>query len=154
MHKLKNQIASSITHTRLESEFNRLGREVFNAYNFESDMELSIQTIAEALESDRQRIEAEDARRRKDGKPYVDLTGWELLQPDELLIAYDIEANEGRLLTTKELDDYIGSSEGTSLTPAGIRRWYANRKNEGEYLVSDYIDPVSERNVPTFWILE
>lgn len=154
MHKLKNQIASSIIHTRLEREFNRLGHEVFTVYNFESDMELSIQTIAEALECDRQRIEAEDARRRKDGKPYVDLTDWELLQPDELLVVYDIEANEGRLLTTKELDDYIGSADGASLTPAGIRRWYANRKSEGEYLVSDYKDPVTEHNVPTFWILE
>lgn len=154
MHKLKNHIANSITHTRLEGEFNRLGREVINAYTFESDMDVSIQTIAEALEVDRQRIEAEDARRRKDGKPYVDLTSWELLQPDELLITYDIEANEGRLLTTKELDDYIGSPDGTSLTPAGIRRWYVNRKNEDEYLVSDYKDPMTEHNVPTFWIVE
>lgn len=148
MHKLKQLITSSITQSSLVSELNRLGREVFSVYEFTGDANnLAINTIQDALEADRKRIEAEDARRRMDNKPYVDLTTWELLQPDELLIVYNTETNAGRLLTAKELDEYIGSADGSSLTPAAIRRWYVNRKNEAEYLVSDY-------EVPTFWIPE
>lgn len=115
---------------RLRGEIARVGAEVFSSYTA-PEGDLAYWTIEDALLSQKHLIVAEEQHR---GAP-VNLTTWPLLEDGEFLMVYDTQTGRGRALTERDLE-YIGG-DGTQLTPAGMRRWYLNRKSESEYLVSD-----------------
>lgn len=123
MVKQKQLVEDAIALCR---EMERIMGEVFDGH-YTVPARLTYWTIEQALDSQAEVIAAQPH--------YPDLTRWPLLEQDEFLMVYNIETKRGRALSDHDLE-YIGG-DGSQLTPAGMRRWYLNRKDENEYLVSD-----------------
>lgn len=134
----KQKILAALSADKLEYEFNRIGASIIPNYYFKNIRPPVIYSIQEALtDVFKDAISIANLAAKMDGKPYVNLTTWEFLETDELFIIYDMEQNTGRLPEAKDRE-HLEAVEHASLTPAGIRRWYMNRKNESEYLISDF----------------
>lgn len=115
----------------LLQEFIRLGPQAIVNYTPPAQSQVIYWTIASALDTQIEFLNQLNIP----GRVCQDLTVWELLDGDEFLMAYDVETGKGRLLDERDLE-YLGG-DGTSLTPAGMRRWWVNRKNDNECLASD-----------------
>lgn len=138
MSRSKQKIIDAVNPDQLEHEFNRIGNSIHTDYHFKNTRQPVAYTIHEALtELFRDTINDNNEANMAEGKPYVNLTTWEFLETDELFIIYDVESGVGRLPDARDRE-CLEAANRASLTPTGIRRWYANRKNENEYLVSDF----------------
>ena len=146
MGKIRTLINSKVNSIQAAVEINALADEVVaGRAPLLVGTDVRIITIQEALDDLHSDAIRNTDNLRLEGQPYADLTRWNFLEDDEFLCVYNIDANKARLLSDRELDQYILSTNG--LTPTDIRRWYANRKSEFEFLVSDY-DAVN------FWVVE
>lgn len=147
MPQVKKKILDTLNPEQLDHWFNHLGNSVRSDYHFKNALPVVVYTIHEALtELFRDTINSINEANAAEGKPYVNLTTWEFLETGELFIIYDVVQNIGRLPDERDRE-HLEASDRASLTPAGIRRWYVNRKNENEYLVSDF-------EGATFWVPE